>query len=192
MSYNRKPFCKICFDAKKPESVYTSHFIRATNDPNSVVTCPILLATECRYCHKTGHTLTHCAERARANERKNQKPADKPTIKPTTLTREPSVLPKVNNNNNNKFALLEEDEEEVKEVILPKVSKPVEAPTPVKQDNEFPALHAAIPRPAVNGWAKTPVIPEAKPKRIPLRAPPARVVFVRGGAGVADDDDDDW
>ena len=64
-----KPFCKVCFDANKPESQYTSHFVRKTKDLNSEILCPIILATECRYCHKLGHTISNCSLRAKNNAR---------------------------------------------------------------------------------------------------------------------------
>ena len=61
-AYNKKPFCKVCFDAKKPESEYTSHHVRSLPDMNgkTVVTCPVLNATECRYCYNFGHTAKFC------------------------------------------------------------------------------------------------------------------------------------
>ena len=55
-----KPFCKVCHDAGKPESEYTSHFVRSDTGPNSKVICPTLLAQECRYCCKIGHTVKFC------------------------------------------------------------------------------------------------------------------------------------
>ena len=63
MSYSMsKMFCKVCQDAGKPLSVYTSHYIRTKQDinGNSVVTCPTLLQTECRFCHEKGHTTNYC------------------------------------------------------------------------------------------------------------------------------------
>jgi hypothetical protein len=61
-SVNKKPYCKVCFDAGKPESEYTSHWVRTLPDRNgnSSVTCPTLLGTECRYCFKFGHTAKFC------------------------------------------------------------------------------------------------------------------------------------
>ena len=72
----RTPFCKVCKKAGKPQSVYTSHFVR--DKPNGKVVCPTLLSTECRYCHELGHTKAHCpklAEKARrqASYEKQQK-----------------------------------------------------------------------------------------------------------------------
>ena len=55
---NRKPFCKVCADAGKSD---TAHFPRKTPDLNSQVICPTLLALECRYCFKNGHTVKYCS-----------------------------------------------------------------------------------------------------------------------------------
>ena len=53
-------FCKVCQDAGKSEEVYRSHFTRETRELNAKVTCPTLLALECRYCYKNGHTVKYC------------------------------------------------------------------------------------------------------------------------------------
>lgn len=39
------------------------HFVRASRDPKSAVTCPRLLATECGFCNRKGHTSKYCGER---------------------------------------------------------------------------------------------------------------------------------
>jgi hypothetical protein len=57
---SRKPFCKVCFDAGKPESEFTCHFVKDQPGPLGKVVCPTLLATECRYCRKPGHFKSHC------------------------------------------------------------------------------------------------------------------------------------
>jgi hypothetical protein len=55
-----KPFCKVCHDAGKPESEYTSHFVKSAPGIGGVVVCPTLLAQECGYCHTAGHTVSYC------------------------------------------------------------------------------------------------------------------------------------
>lgn len=57
-----KFYCKVCHDAGKPESEYTSHYVRSSPDRNgnTTITCPLLQITECRYCHKIGHTTKFC------------------------------------------------------------------------------------------------------------------------------------
>ena len=49
-------FCKICQDSGKPSSVFRSHNVRNRGN----VVCPILLATECRFCKMKGHTPKFC------------------------------------------------------------------------------------------------------------------------------------
>ena len=56
----KKAFCKVCHDAGKPESIYTSHFVRAAPSPDAPVVCPTLLAQPCRYCGVAGHTVKYC------------------------------------------------------------------------------------------------------------------------------------
>ena len=59
---NKKPYCKVCFDAGKHEREYTSHWVRSLPDHNgkTTVICPTLLSTECRYCYELGHTTKFC------------------------------------------------------------------------------------------------------------------------------------
>ncbi len=50
--------CKVCRDAGKPASVFTSHLVK--DSKNGVIVCPTLLATVCRYCRQNGHTVKYC------------------------------------------------------------------------------------------------------------------------------------
>lgn len=54
----KKACCKVCQDAGKPENIYSTHYVK---DLNGNITCPTLLSQECRYCHKKGHTTSHCS-----------------------------------------------------------------------------------------------------------------------------------
>ena len=74
---NKKPFCKVCQDAGKPESEYTSHYVRSMPDKSGKtnVTCPTLLATECRYCYELGHTTKFCPV-IEANKKAEEKAED--------------------------------------------------------------------------------------------------------------------
>ena len=56
-----KPFCKVCKDFGKSESVFTSHFVRQTTHPNSPVTCPTILNNVCQYCGEKGHFVSSCS-----------------------------------------------------------------------------------------------------------------------------------
>jgi hypothetical protein len=63
-----KPFCKVCFDAGKPEKEYTSHYVK-TEEGN--VNCPTLLNQSCLNCGRPGHTSGYC-DQAKTNPRCNQ------------------------------------------------------------------------------------------------------------------------
>ena len=58
---NNKPFCKVCYDAGKPEREYTSHYVKNKPGNEGKVICPYLLSLVCTYCKKQeGHTAKHC------------------------------------------------------------------------------------------------------------------------------------
>lgn len=138
---SKKPFCKVCHDAGKTESEYTSHYVRSMPDHNgnSKVTCPTLNATECRYCYKLGHTTKFCpaiaenekrAKRERVTEDRTQRKQDMlPDIKATL----PSVKEK---KPINAFASLSVDSDNEEEKPIAKVTAKVTA----KAVEEFPAL----------------------------------------------------
>jgi hypothetical protein len=69
-----KPFCKVCRDAGKPESEYTSHFVKDQPGPNGKVICPTLLNQACRICDKTGHTSSYCPQYRRREEPRREEP----------------------------------------------------------------------------------------------------------------------
>lgn len=60
-------FCKVCYDAGKPEWEYTSHYVKDQPGPNGKVVCPVILNVECNYCHEKGHTPSHCPKLKRRN-----------------------------------------------------------------------------------------------------------------------------
>jgi len=65
-----KSFCKVCFDAGKSESEYSSHFVR--NERGGKVVCPTLLNLNCTYCHKKGHTKSYCKD-LKKDEKRSEK-----------------------------------------------------------------------------------------------------------------------
>jgi len=107
------PYCKVCHDAGKEESVYLSHFIRESKTPGAKVVCPTLLAQECRYCFKTGHTVKYCKEIKRAQMKKNQQVRKEQAI---------STSGAVENKSNNIYHALtfdEDSENENEEITAP-------------------------------------------------------------------------
>ena len=132
---NKKPFCKVCHDAGKSESEYTSHFVRSRPDMNgkTKVTCPILAATECRYCYELGHTTKFCPvleENAKRSKKEKSVSIQYQKAEQRAYSR-PIPEPVVEKKYSGAFAALGDDSEEEKPV--PKVAVPV----PV---DEFPAL----------------------------------------------------
>ena len=70
-----KPYCKVCYDAGRPEKEYTSHFVKDQPGPNGKVICPTLLSQACRICNKTGHTSSYCPQyRSRREEPRREEP----------------------------------------------------------------------------------------------------------------------
>ena len=164
-----KPFCKVCQDAGKGEKEYRSHSVRSKPDyyGKTVVTCPTLLATECTYCFKKGHTVKFCQVIA-----SNKKELNKVQhLQHKQELDEKNKKKKVSKPKSG-FAVLADSSDSEKEVkkVNKLVAKPVfkmdtkstakivtktEAYSVVKMD-EFPALSSAKKevKPAViTGWA---------------------------------------
>jgi hypothetical protein len=136
-----KKFCKVCHDAGKSESEYTSHFVRSSTTSDGVIVCPTLLATNCRYCGKNGHTVKFCSEL------KEKKKAEERGAKRASMQEKKNNEKRVEEKKNlNGFSILDEEEDEQEEVM------PINE---VKKNNVFsyanmaakPAV-AAVPPPA--------------------------------------------
>lgn len=181
----KKPFCKVCFDAKKSESEYTSHYVRSRPDQNgnTIVTCPILAATECRYCFKFGHTIKFCnvleEKKKRDNKDKsvairNQKAAERNAVVPVALKRDNAIYA-------GKFASLCDEEEEV---VKPNV---------LVANNDFPTLNkkqVSFETTSNSNWASVaakPAAPVAKPAAKPATVKKAQA---RSWADESDSDDE--
>jgi hypothetical protein len=115
---NNKAFCKVCKDAGKCESIYTSHGIK--NERGQVV-CPTLLEQSCRYCLKNGHTVKYCPSLAK-NEKEDKRQTNKEIYKNKNTYKITSNTNK--NKNKSLFAALcdetSSDEEKEKEKIIKK------------------------------------------------------------------------
>lgn len=142
-----KPFCKVCHDAGKSEKEYTSHFVKSEPGSNGKVVCPTLLAQECRYCFKHGHTAGYCPEVAA------KKKAEEKALK-LAARKEATEKPKpVEKKLANKFAAFDDSSDSESDVKVskpkPVVTKPVETnPVVAKvvetkfavKKEEFPSL----------------------------------------------------
>ena len=102
---NKKPFCKVCADAGKTDN---AHYVRLTPDPKSPVVCPTLLALECRYCAKSGHTVKYCPLAKKNSKLKMERGRHTPITTTTTVTEKTST---------NKFEALMEDSDDEHDTI---------------------------------------------------------------------------
>jgi len=115
-----KIFCKVCFDAGKSESEYSSHFVR--KERGGKVVCPTLLNLNCTYCHKKGHTKSYCKE-LKNDKKKSEKSFKRFEFETNEKTNTKKKVEK------NVFAALDSDGESEGEEDYPE---------------EFPALSANV------------------------------------------------
>jgi len=143
----KKPFCKVCHDTGKPESVYTSHFVKSMPDRSgkTTIVCPTLLSTECRYCFKSGHTTKFCPVLAK-NEKERER-LQRVTVREEMQKKNP--LPSEKKQNTKFEALVFDSDSEDEEEQVSQVSKQTEIM------EEFPVLgHVSNKsQPIKSGWA---------------------------------------
>jgi hypothetical protein len=213
-TFGKKPFCKVCQDAGKSESEYTSHFVRSLPDSygNTTVTCPVLAATECRYCYKKGHTAKFCPV-----IKENGNKADKEksvAIQPKKRVTSSASVPKVSNKFANSFAALDDDSDDENPVpivncpavVVTQVAKGspdglksavtwaaiAEKPVaPVKPDvpkSEFKVLTKKL----YTSWADDSDSDEEKEVCVAPTLVRANTIYQTSEARYAADEDDDW
>lgn len=54
------PYCGTCHKAGLTLAEYTSHWTKSSPDASGVVVCPLILNSECGYCHERGHFIKYC------------------------------------------------------------------------------------------------------------------------------------
>ena len=135
-----QPYCAHCFNLGKDESVFRSHFIIESPDPSSKIVCPELLATQCPYCFKTGHTTSRCPiilaqDKSAKKEESRQKFLAEQEEKAKKATKTQKVK-----GGNSIFAALMEDSDIEEEKPVVKVSKNNNIARIIE---DFPALIAS-------------------------------------------------
>jgi hypothetical protein len=151
----KKPYCKVCHDAGKPESVYTNHWVKSLPDNNGKtnIVCPTLLNTECSYCHNLGHTAKFCSVLEKNNKRKEK--AERRYK--SEMKSENTVKAKTNNvsNKSTVFAVLDFDSDN-------------EQDEEVRIEEEFPSINTEIKNKQVEltGWAAIAAKPKVEQGRI--------------------------
>jgi hypothetical protein len=172
---SKKPYCKVCHDAGKPESEYTSHWVK---DLTGKTTCPTLLDTECRYCYKLGHTAKFCDVLAKNNKEKEkiERRAQSAAPKQTSQKKKPQNTGLVMGNVFAALCDVSDSEEEVSNTNTivneyPSLGTPAKK---VKVERGLVAVELPKVQPEVKtGWAAIAAKPkEAKPKPV-VEAKPA-------------------
>ena len=109
-----KPFCKVCFDAGKSETLYTNHFVKSNPGPNGNVVCPTLLSMKCSYCKENGHTVKYCMK-ATATNNNHKKEKTKHYYKIDTSASKEAIKKTVSVSKTNRFETLIDDDDELED-----------------------------------------------------------------------------
>ena len=180
----RTPFCKVCFDAKKPQSVYESHWVK---DREGNVTCITLNSQECRYCFKNGHTVKHCPVIASQNAEKEKQARRQESQQ----RREQEELKKANEKVATKakktgFQLLRDDSDDEDMQMQETQPQQKQKQLPEKQVEEYPALPTPSSRvesrPSFASALKKPVA-QVKKEETPADIPSGFAVLTRSTNG---------
>jgi hypothetical protein len=125
--------CQVCQAAGLPQETVDSHFVRSEPGPNGVIVCPTLLAQECRYCHKNGHTPKYCPvltekkDRENRQDRETRQKLNEPdedgwiTNQKKYFDSQPKIVFDNTSKNQNPFDLLKNEEE--KDTHFPEMVK---------------------------------------------------------------------
>ena len=157
-----KPYCKVCHDAGKDESEFRSHSVRSKPDyyGKTVVICPTLLATECTYCYKKGHTVKFCPVIS-----SNKKQENKIQAQNIRKEKEEKQQKKVSKPKSGFSVLADSSSDSEKPVQKsdtkkPAATKPLQKSEATKKPDakkdEFPALSSVkkeVKPAAITGWA---------------------------------------
>lgn len=172
-------YCKVCHDAGRPKSEYTSHFVKDKKGPGGKVVCPLLLNQECRYCHEKGHTPKECPEikakeeKRREYEQRKREARFQPDQDGFRCARNISHRPQKSRVPVDAGLSARLQRANLFSALRPSSSDEEEEEVPVKSD--FPLLvksTAVTSTPQLTGWAAMAAKPAApKPKPVEVQQP---------------------
>jgi hypothetical protein len=181
------PFCKVCHDAGKPESEYTSHFVKSAPSIDGVVVCPTLLSQQCGYCHTAGHTVSYCKllkQHQKAKEHYNRKSEflESKTKAAVPATKQPTSV----------FAALAEDSDDEIDAEVVKQACAFPALCEIKHVQESKGISYAVmaSKPAC-AEAALPMPKKTKTKTIVTHDVRRRWVDMMDDSDEDEDDDDE-
>lgn len=139
---SKKPFCKVCHDAGKAESVYTSHCVKTYNikTGKTDTTCPTLLALECRYCYKSGHTVKFCPVLEQNKKMDVERARDRAREQYHAKAQQQQQAPAQQRPKNAFAAFAEEQEDEERQAKQEVQEQELQAKQELQAEQEFPAL----------------------------------------------------
>ena len=136
-----QPYCAHCFNLGKDESVFRSHWLRESPDSSSKIVCPELLATECPYCFKPGHTRSRCPVLiAQDKVAKKEEWRRKTQVETEAKAKVEQSKKTQTAKGSSKFAALMEDSDSEDEKQVINVSKNIKISTILE---DFPALSSS-------------------------------------------------
>jgi hypothetical protein len=162
----KKPCCKVCVDAGKTEKEYSSHYVK---DLNGNILCPTLLNQECRFCHRKGHTTSHCSalKKQKESEENSRKPPVSPTKKAVPVSKKSNVFAYLEMNSDESDDEVEEFPDlvvaEPKNLLEKEISAPKKfsyASMAAKTETEYEA------KKVVGEKKPSPIVQEQQPKTV--------------------------
>jgi len=141
MSVFAKPYCKVCADAGKLESEYTSHWVKSFD--GKTVTCPTVKAIKCGYCFNLGHTPKFCpvlANKTKMEEKAYAQAKYRESIHTNPYKNQIDVKIKP------KFVMFESDDEE-EQSVKTKIETKTKTQTQTKTQTHEPEKQT------IYGWA---------------------------------------
>ena len=157
----RKACCKVCQDAGKPENVYLTHYVK---DLNGNVTCPTLLSQECRYCHKKGHTTSHCSalKKQKEFEENSRKPPLSPQKKETVAPKKANVFAYLDMNSDDES---DKEQEQFPQLVAAQPKDPFEKEKNIPKKFSYASMAAKPePKPEVKIKKVWPQLPAGQKK----------------------------
>jgi len=136
---SKTPFCGACQKAGKNPEEYNSHW----TNTKGILTCPLILSSECGYCHEFGHWTKACPKLAnRAGGSGgwsfSKKPADKYRVS------DDSVKSSSSSKQKNLFSNLMEDSDTESESESDSDSESVNEPEPIRKLGYFDKPHGRL------------------------------------------------
>ena len=133
-------FCNVCFDAGKSELEYTSHYVRASREPNAKVVCPTLNALECNYCFKKGHTVKYCDVLKKQDKMKKTQERESKKVFANAKAQEEDILNKKSKKTVNAFDALGDSSDSEREEQTKTRGKVMQEKVKKDAVEDFPCL----------------------------------------------------